>query len=523
MKNTQTLSAKLKISYAIMVFLILLGSTASAVGLWVLGATLDNITQKTAVRASDARDLLASYVLLGQHARNTALLSDLKLIDQESASYKSELAHFASMQTRLQADSAVLDAAKEESDVQRELESKAKAVIEALNQAVAAGTAGDSSTAVRILTVDMRADETLLLKSLNDFIAIQDKLTLEAIELANTLKAVLYGVLCAIAIISFVVAIAAASHMTKSVAGRVGLAVEQAKAIAAGDLRAQTTPLAQDEVGQLLVAIEAMRQQLMQLVSEITRSAQSIEHAAIEVSVGNQDLSNRTESSAMHIEQTNSWVKGLAEAVDQNSHRAVEAGQLAKKTNAITAQARNLVRSAVEKMSDISKSSDEISTITSVIDGIAFQTNILALNAAVEAARAGEHGRGFAVVASEVRLLASRAADAAKQIKELVETSVANSKQGSGVIFEAGNSMGEVLESVGTLAEFVEEIQMSGMNQSRELSDVATAVAKIESAIQQNAALVEETSAAANALKDHSSQLLKQTQYFVVDHPVALY
>lgn len=518
----KTLSAKLHASYAIMVFLILVGSTAGAVGLWVFGGTMDDITQKTTVRASGARDLLASYVLLGQHARNTALLSDLRQIDQESVAYKRELSNFSAIQARLKANASELGADPDEALVQSELDSRAKAVVDFLNLAVSSGVAGDSSAAVKTLTVDMHADEALLLKALNNFIAVQDRLTVESIEKATKLKSVLYGVLCSIVLVSVVVALAAASRMTSSIVGRISVAVAQARGIATGDLRAKTLPVAEDEVGQLLVAIEAMRQQLMQLVIEMSRSAESIEHAAVEVSVGNQDLSSRTESSAMHIEQTNAWVSGLAKAVDQNSYRATEAGQLAKETNGITAQARDLVRSAVEKMTDISKSADEISTITAVIDSIAFQTNILALNAAVEAARAGEHGRGFAVVASEVRLLASRAADAAKQIRELVETSVTNSQQGSNVIFKAGSSMGEVLKSVAALAEFVEEIQRSGVSQSHELADVASAVAKIESATQQNAALVEETSAAANALKEQSSQLLTQTKYFVVDHTVAL-
>lgn len=515
-----TLSAKIKISFAIMVLLLLIGTIASSIGLWSFSVTIDAITKKASVRSTGARDLLTSYTLLGQHARNTAILSDLKQIDLEGNAFRSELERFLALQQEMKNSFSNLGAENEELAIQRDIDSRVSAAIEFLNKAMAAGTAGDSMAAVKILTVDMRITEESLMKSLSSFIAVQDRLTSQYIDDVEQLKRVLYGVLTIILASSILISVGAAVKLSKLIVGRIELAVAQSENIAAGDLRGSGVPTSSDEVGHLLSAVDAMRQQLMHLVAEIGKTVESIELAASEVSAGNQDLSDRTEKSAFHLEQANTWLGGLVEAVNENSLKSTQASQLAVHTTSITAQARDLVKTAIEKMADISQSSNKISTITTVIDGIAFQTNILALNAAVEAARAGEHGRGFSVVASEVRLLASRASDAAKEIRSLVETSVVNSRSGSVAISEAGTSMAEVLNSVGELSKFVEDIQTSGMHQTRELTEVASAISQIESATQQNAALVEETSAAARSLKDQSSKLLEQTKYFTVEGEV---
>jgi methyl-accepting chemotaxis protein len=249
-------------------------------------------------------------------------------------------------------------------------------------------------------------------------------------------------------------------------------------------------------------------------VSAVRHGAQSMDSACSEIASGNQDLSDRTEQTASNLQRTSSSMASLTQTVRHSAHSAQQANQLAMNASTVAAQGGAVVAQVVQTMQGINESSRRISDIISVIDGIAFQTNILALNAAVEAARAGDQGRGFAVVASEVRSLAGRSAEAAKEIKSLISASVERVEQGTALVGQAGTTMAEVVQSIGRVADIMGEISAATAEQAAGVAQVGEAVTEMDQATQQNAALVEEMAAAAASLKSQSQELVQTFAVF---------
>ncbi len=301
---------------------------------------------------------------------------------------------------------------------------------------------------------------------------------------------------------------------TNSITAPVQQAVQATSAIAAGDLATPIPEGAKDEPGQLLTELAHMRSKLADIVANVRQSAESVSTASAEISQGNHDLSARTERQASALQQTAASMEELGSTVKQNSDSAQQANKLARDANDVALQGGNVVTQVVETMKGINDSSKRIADIISVIDGIAFQTNILALNAAVEAARAGEQGRGFAVVASEVRGLASRSAEAAKEIKELISASVSRVEQGTALVDKAGHTMAEVVQSIRRVTEIVSEISAASSEQSEGVGQVGEAVMQMDQTTQQNAALVEEMAAAANSMKTQALDLVQLVSVF---------
>lgn len=301
---------------------------------------------------------------------------------------------------------------------------------------------------------------------------------------------------------------------THSITAPVKQAVAATTAIAAGDLATHIPQGAGDEPGQLLTALGAMRDRLSSIVANVRQSAESVSSASVQISQGNHDLSSRTESQASALEQTAASMEELGATVRQNSDSAQAANQLAAKANTVAIEGGEVVAQVVETMKGINESSQRIADIISVIDGIAFQTNILALNAAVEAARAGEQGRGFAVVASEVRSLAGRSAEAAKEIKQLISASVTRVEQGTALVDKAGHTMSEVVNSIRRVTDIVREISAASAEQSDGVAQVGEAVMQMDQATQQNAALVEEMAAAASSMKSQAQELVETVAVF---------
>ncbi len=280
-----------------------------------------------------------------------------------------------------------------------------------------------------------------------------------------------------------------------------------ATAIAGSDLTQRIEADGGDEIGVMLTQMEAMRTNLNHAVGQVSSGAQSIAGASTEVAVGTRDLSARTEQQASALEQTASATEQLSGTVRQNAESANQASQLTSQATAVVQRGGAAMGQVVSTMQGISTSSHRVADIIGVIDSIAFQTNILALNAAVEAARAGEQGRGFAVVASEVRSLAQRSAEAAREIKSLISDSVAKVEQGSAQVGEAGDTMREIVVVIERVAVLVDEIALASREQAQGLSQINQAVAHLDGVTQQNAALVEQTSAASDALQDQARQL----------------
>ncbi len=290
--------------------------------------------------------------------------------------------------------------------------------------------------------------------------------------------------------------------------------IDSIRHIAGGDLVKSIEVDGSNEVGQLAESLRHMQSELVRTVGDVRNGANPIYSGASEIATGNNDLSSRTEQQAASLEETAASMEQLTATVKQNAENARQASHLALSASETAQRGGNVVDSVVQTMRDISTSSQKIADIISVIDGIAFQTNILALNAAVEAARAGEQGRGFAVVAGEVRNLAQRSAQAAREIKTLIEDSVGKVDVGSTLVESAGETMAEIVSAVTRVTDIMGEIASASDEQSRGIDQVGLAVVEMDRVTQQNAALVEESAAAAAALEEQASRLTEAVAVF---------
>jgi methyl-accepting chemotaxis protein len=339
--------------------------------------------------------------------------------------------------------------------------------------------------------------------------------TAEGILQSSTYQAILVSLLVA--------AIVGATSLLISRGISVSLddAIRVANAIAHGDLSSKVKMTGKDEVGQLLHAIGEMTASLVNIVGNVRQSVAAIESASSEIASGNLDLSARTEAQAGSIEETASAMEQLTATVKQNADNAHQADTLASSASSVASEGGKVVQEVVHTMDAINSSSLKIVDIISVIDGIAFQTNILALNAAVEAARAGEQGRGFAVVASEVRSLAQRSASAAREIKELIDDSVDKVQSGSRLVMQAGNTMEQVVTSVQRVSDIVRDISVASGEQSDGIAQVNQAIGMMDQTTQQNAALVEEAAAASQSLREQAKGLAQAVSVFRLERSAA--
>ena len=302
--------------------------------------------------------------------------------------------------------------------------------------------------------------------------------------------------------------------ITRSITGPIGRALGIAETVASGDLTSSISSSSPDETGQLLRALKRMNESLVGIVSQVRNSSDSIATGSSQIAVGNADLSQRTEEQASNLQQTAASMEELTATVKQNADTARAATQIASSAAAAASDGGRVVGQVVSTMEEITQASRKIVDIIGVIDGIAFQTNILALNAAVEAARAGEQGRGFAVVATEVRSLAQRSAQAAKEIKSLIGASVDKVESGSRLVGEAGQSMTNIVTQVTRVNDLIGEISSASMEQSTGIGQIGDAVNQLDQVTQQNAALVEESAAAAESLKVQAAQLSQLVSVF---------
>ena len=304
--------------------------------------------------------------------------------------------------------------------------------------------------------------------------------------------------------------------ITQSITVPLRRAVAIARSVAAGDLSSSIPTGAHDEAGQLFEALKAMNDSLASIVGAVRQSSDSIATGSGEIAMGNADLSQRTEQQAANLQQTAASMEQMHSSVKQSAETARTATQLAASASAVALRGGEVVAQVVSTMDHISASSRKIADIVGVIDGIAFQTNILALNAAVEAARAGEQGRGFAVVASEVRSLAQRSAESAKQIKSLITESVETVESGSRLVGGAGTTMTDIVGQVRRVADLIGEMSASTEEQTKGIGQVSEAVGALDQVTQQNAALVEESAAAADSLKQQAIRMTELVSVFTL-------
>ena len=325
--------------------------------------------------------------------------------------------------------------------------------------------------------------------------------------------ALVFGFIIASVVVAMAFALFIARGIARQLGGEPGDAAALAKEIARGNLDAQVKVRVRDQ-SSLMFSLAGMKTQVAAIVQGIKSASESISVAASEIAQGNKDLSRRTEEQASSLEETAASMEELTSAVRRNADSAIQASTLAEKASSVAVQGGNIVGRVVETMRGISESSLKVADIISVIEGIAFQTNILALNAAVEAARAGEQGRGFAVVATEVRALAQRSAGAAKEIKQLIAASLTRVDTGSRLVNEAGVTIKSIVLAVQKVTSIMDEISAASGEQSRGIEQVSHAVSQMDRATQQNTALVEEAFAAAESMAEQARALREAISVF---------
>ncbi|QVQ28734.1 methyl-accepting chemotaxis protein [Achromobacter deleyi] len=398
-----------------------------------------------------------------------------------------------------------------------ELISSFNGFADALQAMMSALDKGDAATYLSLKNTKAGAASGLFFKQLGDFAGSINSYSEEMVSSSRTQAATMAYVYIALAVLILAVSLGAFLFMNRVILRPLRVVSDSFDKIAGGDLTVRVEVNSSNEIGALMAAVKRMQESLTRTVSAVRRGVDEINVGSREISAGNTDLSSRTEEQAASLEETAASMEQLASTVKQNADNARQANQLAASASDVAERGGSAVSEVVSTMQGISASSRKISEIVSVIDGIAFQTNILALNAAVEAARAGEQGKGFAVVAGEVRSLAQRSAQAAKEIKGLIEDSVTKVGAGSQQVERAGATMQEIVASVKRVTDIMGEISAASEEQSSGIDQVNRAVSQMDEVTQQNAALVEEAAAAAGSLQEQAQRLVEAVAVFKIN------
>lgn len=509
-----TIKARLGLAFGLLGFLFLLLSFLAVRALLQSNDSFDNY-----VNGINARALLAAKVRMSVDARAIAARNLVLLkTPQDIAAEKAQVyaAHEAIQRnlSALQALAAGSEVPQRARDLIEAIATVEKKYAPVALKIVELALGQSTTEAIEMMNTQCRPLLAELVKASEAYAAYTEersKALLTAEEEDIAARRTRLTIVCTL-IVLFV--IGAAIWVIRSITRPLAEAVRIAGAVSNGDLTHPIVVHSTDETGRLLAALQAMQESLIQVVSRVRQGSESVATASSEIAQGNHDLSARTESQASALEETAASMEELSSTVQHNAENARQANQLAQGASGVALRGGEVVAQVVQTMRGISESSHKIADIISVIDGIAFQTNILALNAAVEAARAGEQGRGFAVVASEVRALAGRSADAAKEIKTLISASVERVEQGTQLVDQAGSTMQEVVQSIRRVTDIMGEISAASTEQSQGVAQVGEAVTQMDQVTQQNAALVEEMAAAASSLKGQAHELVQAVAVF---------
>jgi methyl-accepting chemotaxis protein len=481
-----------------------------------LGA-MSRIGSRTHDIVSDKNVKMAAANEMVDNVRNITLALTTMVVVPSTPQVEAELAKVAEGRKKYGAARELL-ASKIATDKEKELMA---AVDEALKTGAATNNKliqlrkdGEVQDATEHLLKESGPVQIKALQTLDALIAYEAKQADDAGKEVDSVYSSSQSMLVILGTVAVLVGAAVAWFITRSITAPINAAVAVAETVASGDLSSQIDSSRGDETGRLLKALKAMNDALLNVVSQVRSGTDAITTASSEIAAGNLDLSSRTEQQASSLEETASSMEELTSTVKQNADNARQANTLAASASEVATKGGDIVSRVVTTMGTINDSSRKIVDIISVIDGIAFQTNILALNAAVEAARAGEQGRGFAVVATEVRNLAQRSAAAAKEIKELISASVANVEEGSRLVNDAGHTMGDIVSSIQRVTDIMGEITSASQEQTLGIEQINSAIAQMDEVTQQNAALVEEAAAASQSMQEQASNLASVVGFF---------
>ncbi len=496
--------------------LILLSASAMLVGTQLSSnaarTNLLQTLQRAAAQEQEAVTMRQALMSSAVAIRNMGLQTQVDGVQKDEGEAKKQRADYIAAKARLEATDL---GAEDKALLTRLVEIDGEMALR-FKEAVDLAAQFNTEQAGAIITGKIDPLLNKALAELATFVSLQKQHTADATERANAASRDTQRAAAATGVLVLALAALMAWRMTVSITRPLQTAIEVAAQVAKGDLASDIRVQGHDEAALLLAGMRDMRDGLARMVSDVRASAEAINGASSEIAVGNADLSSRTESQASALQQTASSVEQLTATVKQNAQNATQAQALSKGAAEQTDEGHAVVNQVVQTMSAINESSRKIGDITSVINGIAFQTNILALNAAVEAARAGEHGRGFAVVAAEVRSLSQRTTLAAKEIDSLIRSAVERTQSGSVLVDQAGKSMTGVMAAVREVADIISEISRASHEQTAGIEQVNLAIADIDRTTQQNAALVEEASAASHSLREQTGKLTAMVAEFEV-------
>ncbi len=507
--NHRSISARLTLGFGGILILLIAVAAVGQISAKAVQKRMQEITGVNATKTKLANAMLASVNALGIQSRSVVMLDavDAARSKEQSKQLDESLKRYAAQEKELSALVQTGDTTPAEQTLMQEIEAIAKKTGPELQQAATQALDGDAVAANMTVMVRANPGELAWNQKLAGMVELQYARSQEATQLAEQTQAqalVTGGVLVAVAL---ALGALIAWRITLSITSPIGRAVVVAERIAGGDLTSVVEVRINDETGRLLEAIATMQEKLRQLVSDISVTANNIESSSAEVASATLDLSQRTEVASHNLQSAAGNLENLNGTVEHSAESARNANRLAAAASETATRSGEVVGKVVQRMDDISASSRKIADIISVIDGIAFQTNILALNAAVEAARAGEQGRGFAVVASEVRSLAGRAAASAKEIKALISNSTEQVEAGTALVAQAGHIIQDMVQSVKDVSTIVGEIAVATGEQSGRIGSISHAVTQLDDTLQQNAAMVEESAAASENLKDQARNL----------------
>ncbi|KQQ47193.1 chemotaxis protein [Duganella sp. Leaf126] len=495
----------------------------------VLGVTRMAAIQQSMVEITKGNNVEASMASAMRLAvddrmialRNIVLLQDPAEMQAQADRIRQQGADYASAAQKLHQTFAVYGILPEETAILENIDAQAAAAAPLMEKVQALGLANNNAEATRILVHELRTVQRKWQDSLLALVASENRQNEEATVKADATYTLAHNLTIGISALAIAAGLVVALLITRSITAPIQRAVAIARTVAAGDLTSDIVVQGRDETALLLAALQAMNTSLQQIVGQVRAGTETMQTAAQEIAGGNLDLSSRTEQQAGSLEETASSMEELTSTVKQNDDNARQANSLAASAADLAGKGGTVIANVVQTMETINDSSKKIVDIISVIDGIAFQTNILALNAAVEAARAGEQGRGFAVVASEVRNLAHRSAAAAKEIKTLIDDSVTKVGAGAVLVDQAGATMSDVVDSVRRVRDVIGEIAAASREQSMGIEQVNQAIIEMDGVTQQNAALVEQSAAAAAAMQEQAHELADMVGKFVLASPAA--